>query len=283
MFYYYKNHYISQGKLYCVYQSDHRLTEEEIEEIHKGQPELLDDTTVYEGTEPFTGYPIKDRDTIRPATDKELLDLGIITLKEGEILEGDTIKKIPKPSYQYKWTGSAWVIDEKKLKEGEIIENGEIKYIAPPEMVEPYWNAQEKKWEEKATAEEIKSYYFKKINDYKAWILENGYDYNGHQQKCREKDLALLGNAISALDDMQTFGVLQEEPNINWAFNDNDIVSMSETDLRKLRMAGATFVNVVYGVEAELKLQEPNIHLNMCEIMNKIDELSNVKCYKILE
>ena len=88
------------------------------------------------------------------------------------------------------------------------------------------------------------------INTYKAEILENGFDFNGHQQKCREKDLALLGNAVSALDDMQTFNTSAEEHGINWAFNDNDIVNMTETELRRMRIAGAEFINNVYGVEA---------------------------------
>lgn len=152
MFYYYKNHYIEQGDLYCVYQADHRLTEEEIKDIHSGQPELLEETTIYEGEEPFTGYPIKEKDTIRPATDKELVELGIITLKEGEILEGDKIVYISKPSYQHKWNGEAWIIDETKLEEGQIIENGKIKYIAPPEeMLIPKWDFTEKVWKESAT------------------------------------------------------------------------------------------------------------------------------------
>lgn len=137
-----------------------------------------------------------------------------------------------------------------------------------------------KQWVEQATDEELKEFYFNLINKYKIEILQVGFDFNGHQQKCREKDLALLSNAVSALDDMQTFKVIVEEHQINWAFNDNDIVNMTETDLRKLRMSGAIFINTVYGVEAQLKASEANILLEKQDFIKKVDELSTVKCFK---
>lgn len=150
----------------------------------------------------------------------------------------------------------------------------------PPNIIKEKWNIEKQCWEEGATAEELKEYYFNMINTYKSEILEVGFDFNGHQQKCREKDLALLGNAVSALDDMQMFKVIVEEHQINWAFNDNDIVSMTETDLRELRMSGAIFINTVYGVEAQLKASEANILLEKQDFIKKVDELSTVKCFK---
>ena len=79
---------------------------------------------------------------------------------------------------------------------------------------------------------------------------------------------------------MQMLAVTQEEKHVNWAFNDNDIVNMTETELRKMRIAGAVFINTVYGVEAELKASKPNIMLKKEDFIAKIDELSEVKCYK---
>lgn len=169
------------------------------------------------------------------------------------------------------------------LQDGEYIEQGKIIFIPTPEgLLKKKWDCKSHTWSEGATDEELKKYYFNKINTYKAEILETGFDFNGHQQKCREKDLALLGNAVSALDDMQTFKVIAEEHQINWAFNDNDIISMTETDLRELRMSGAIFINTVYGVEAQLKASKANILLEKQDFIKKVDELSTVKCFKSL-
>lgn len=167
------------------------------------------------------------------------------------------------------------------LQDGEYIEQGKIIVVPCPDgLLKKKWDSKSHTWSEGATDEELKEYYFNKINSYKAEILQIGFDFNGHQQKCREKDLALLGNAVSALDDMQTFKIIVEEHQINWAFNDNDIVSMTEADLRKLRMSGAIFINTVYGVEAQLKASEANILLEKQDFIKKVDELSTVKCSK---
>ncbi|MFR4480080.1 MAG: hypothetical protein ACLUBL_13150 [Fusobacterium sp.] len=167
------------------------------------------------------------------------------------------------------------------LQDGKYIEQGKIIIVpAPGNLLKKKWDKTAHVWGEGATVEELKEYYFNKINTYKAEILEVGFDFNGHQQKCREKDLALLSNAVSALDDMQTFKVIVEEHQINWAFNDNDIVNMTETDLRELRMSGAIFINTVYGVEAQLKASEANILLEKQDFIKKVDELSTVKCFK---
>ena len=167
------------------------------------------------------------------------------------------------------------------LQDGEYIEQGKIIIVPCPEgLLKKKWDKTAHVWGEGATVEELKEYYFNKINTYKAEILEVGFNFNGHQQKCREKDLALLGNAVSALDDMQIFKVIAEEHQINWAFNDNDIVNMTETDLRELRMSGAIFINTVYGVEAQLKASEANILLEKQDLIKKVDELSTVKCFK---
>ena len=169
------------------------------------------------------------------------------------------------------------------LADGEYIEQGKIIVVPCPEgLLKKKWDKTAHVWGEGATVEELKEFYFDLINKYKSEILQNGFNFNGHQQKCREKDLALLGNAVSALDDMQTFKVIAEEHQINWAFNDNDIVSMTETDLRELRMSGAIFINTVYGVEAQLKASKANILLEKQDFIKKVDELSTVKCFKSL-
>lgn len=173
--------------------------------------------------------------------------------------------------------------EQELLNDGEYVQNGEIIFIKYDESLgylKKVWDKEQHIWKEGATEEEIKDFYYSQINKFKAEILETGFDFNTHQQKCREKDLALLGNAVSALDDMQMFAITQEEKHVNWAFNDNDIVNMTETELRKMRIAGAVFINTVYGVEAELKSSKPNIILKKEDFIIKVNELSEVKCYK---
>ena len=166
------------------------------------------------------------------------------------------------------------------LQDGEYIEQGKIIVVPAPEtLLKKVWDKTAHVWGEGATVEELKEYYFNKINTYKAEILEVGFDFNGHQQKCREKDLALLGNAIAANEDAQVYS---KTPVSHWSFNDHDVVKMSLEDLKHLRIAGATFVQTIFLVEAQLKSASPDILLSKESFINKVDELCVVKCFKNL-
>ena len=164
------------------------------------------------------------------------------------------------------------------LQDGEVFENGIIKVVPAPEnLLKKEWDKITHIWKEGATEEEIKDFYYSQINKFKAEILEIGFDFNSHQQKCREKDLALLGNAIAANEDAQPFATT---PVTHWSFNDHDVVEMSLDELKKLRIDGATFVQAVFIIEAQLKATQPNILLEKQDFIKKIDELSTVKCFK---
>lgn len=166
------------------------------------------------------------------------------------------------------------------LVDGEYIEQNQIIVVPVPEgLLEKVWNKETHTWKEGATDEELKEFYFNKINSYKAEILEVGFDFNEHQQKCREKDLALLGNAIAANEDAQVYS---KTPVTHWSFNDNDVIEMSLEDLKQLRIAGATFVQTIFLVEAQLKSASPDILLSKENVINKVDELCVVKCFKNL-
>ena len=172
------------------------------------------------------------------------------------------------------------LIDNKAelLQDGEYIEQGKIIVVpCPEELLKKKWDTKSHTWSEGTTDEELKEYYFNKINSYKAEILQIGFDFNGHQQKCREKDLALLGNAIAANEDAQVYS---KTPVSHWSFNDHDVVEMSLEDLKHLRIAGATFVQAIFTVEAQLKASLPNILLEKKDFIKKVDELSTVKCFK---
>ena len=227
-------------------------------------PELNpDDCCVVEQAQEIQ-YPTYDEleDTIREMTLFERYKNKLYQLEENEVILNNEIIRLEEGQY----------LDQEK--------NNIVTIPAPETLLKKVWDRETCTWKEGATEEEITGNYFTKINKYKAEILENGFDFNGHQQKCREKDLTLLGNAVSALDDMQTYAVSPEEKHINCAFNDNDIVNMTETDLRKMRIAGAIFINTIYKVEAEFKASKPNILLIKDDFIKKVDELSTIKCFK---
>lgn len=167
------------------------------------------------------------------------------------------------------------------LQDGEYIEQDKIIVVPAPEtLLKKVWDNQSHTWKEGATDEELKEYYFNRINSYKAEILEIGFDFNGHQQKCREKDLALLGNAIAANEDTTTYSII---PVTHWSFNDGDVVELSLEELKKLRVQGAIFVQAIFTVEAILKASKPNISLAKQIFIEKINEISSVKCYEEVE
>lgn len=285
-FYYTKEsieNFKTKRQLALMGQEDKILSVEEMEE--QGKTELYKNCIIYESGIPFVGYPILENEKLRQATLVELIDLGEQQLLAGEIInkEEGTVEYIEQPSWQYKWNFKLlkWLPDETLLNDGQYIEGEKIIEVPYDEglgYLIPVWDKETRVWKEQATEEEKILYYKHLINSYKAKILEQGYNYNGHQQKCREKDLALLGNAVAALDDMATF-TQTDEKKINWAFNDDDIIIMSETDLRKLRMAGCEFINNIYKVEAELKSEETNLKLTGEEFIRRVNLISQVKCY----
>ena len=92
--------------------------------------------------------------------------------------------------------------------------------------------------------------------------------------------MALLGNCISAHEDISTSIQETEELKTLWAFNDGDTLQMTLQDLKKLRLQGAIFVQTIFNIEAQLKSQESNIKLTKDDFIQLIDSSSEIKCWK---
>ena len=148
-------------------------------------------------------------------------------------------------------------------------ENGDCYYVYKPSINHTKWNKEKREWEWEIPAINIEKYK-KEIESYKSQILETGFIFNGHIQKCRDKDLALLSNAISALED-------SGEEGRSWAFSDDDIVKISLDQFKQMRIVGMSFITTVYGIEALLKRSEPDLNLNLEKFKKMIDEKSEVK------
>ena len=138
---YYDKTKAEQGSLYCL---GIDLTEEEIKNITVPY-------CIYEGEQVFSGYPIIEGQKMRVATLTELIDLGEIKLKEGEILnrEKGIIEKVKQPTWQYSWDFFLlkWYPDEKKLEEGQYINGNEI--ITVPRLenaISQEWDKESHSW-----------------------------------------------------------------------------------------------------------------------------------------
>lgn len=231
------------------------LTADEVNLILNGNyfkdcPEWNEDNAVVVEKEYF--YPTWTSTELREMTQEELKIEGIVSLEDGEYIQ-----------------------------DGQLIK---VEYDISLGYLKPTWNKVKHIWYEGATPEELQEKYYSIINISKAEILENGYLFvdnleGKHQQKCRDKDLALLGNCIAAHEDASTFS-LEEELKTLWAFNDGDTLEMNLTELKKLRLQGAMFVQAVFNIEAQLKTQESNVKFTKDDFIELINSNSDIKCWQ---
>lgn len=95
------------------------------------------------------------------------------------------------------------------------------------------------------------------IDKIKKEVLEYGFDYQGHRQRCRDKDIAYMVANIVALQTAQTLG---KEKKVTWYFEDNHGMTAGVQELGVLMLYGTTFVQSVYDTENYFKtLEEPKI------------------------
>ena len=123
----------------------------------------IDNYVIYEAEKPFSGYPIIEDNKLRSATMKELVNLGVVTLKEGQKIEDNKIVFINPPNYYYKWNTEKfiWEIDESLLRDGDYLENGILKTEIPSQdFIYPIWDNKKHIWKEGATNNQIVSYYY---------------------------------------------------------------------------------------------------------------------------
>lgn len=174
-----------------------------------------------------------------------------------------------------------YTLGEYQLKDGEYINPGEeeIKKINKPDYIKPYkWVASSKEWvideeeikrrKELQTQEAIRDY-FPIIDNLKAEILSEGFDYKGHKQKCREKDLIFMANAILGLQGYKR--LYGKELKTIWMFNDVDGIEANERDLIELHLAGTVFVEKVYMAEKIFKVTEPFL-ITKADFIAKVNE-----------
>lgn len=139
--FYYDKEKAEQGILFCLGQENKVLTQEEIKE--QGKEKLYENAVTYTGDTILIGHPIVEGDTIRVATDKELIELGIKGLEEGEILEGDNIKTVDRPQpypEAYEWQNTAWVLNQDLLPDGVYHDGNKfVEVPIPDNYIKYHW------------------------------------------------------------------------------------------------------------------------------------------------
>lgn len=210
-------------------------------------PELnKDDYVIVESNEVFK-HPTYDSitNTIREMTREELIEEEIeIQLEPGEIIKNKKLIKVPKP------------------KKNE-------KYLT--------WNRENGTWEYDSQKE--KDDYFQLVDTLKSEALEYGFDYQGHRQRLRIKDLIYMEIAIKSLE------ISKKKFNKNfkstWYFHDNFGMTMSIEDLEDMMFSGTMFIQSIFNSENYFKTQVEPKDLTKEEFKNKINELHNLVMKKV--
>ena len=210
-------------------------------------PELnKDDYVIVESNEVFK-HPTYDSitNTIREMTREELIEEEIeIQLEPGEIIKNKKLIKVPKP---------------KKNEE----------YLT--------WNRENGIWEYDSQKE--KDDYFQLVDTLKAEALEYGFDYQGHRQRLRIKDLIYMEISIKSLEISKK--KFKKDLKSTWYFHDNFGMTMSIEDLEDMMFSGTMFIQSIFNSENYFKTQVEPKDLTKEEFKNKINELHNLVMKKV--
>lgn len=219
---------------------------------------------------------------VMPTRDEMLKQFIFPEWQQGDILviadqplkypkkQGDTLVEMTREEVCA--TGDLSVLDV-----GEVYQDGKIKTMSIPDnLFKPKWEYSN--WVESMPLAEQEEYHNRLIDTLKAELLEDGFIYPDkkgapHQQKCRDKDLSYLGNAIASMEDASI-------PTMKWYFNNDDMVELSLEEMKVLRANGAIFLSTVFGVEAQLKAGQPTKNLTLTMFKDKVDVVSTIKCYR---
>lgn len=273
MFFYYDKEKAENGVLFCLGQEEKLLSEDEI--IESGKQSLYSNYVYHESDYVLIGHPIVEGNRVRIATDRELIELGLYELQDGEILDGDYVFKVPSPGIKYKWDTYKWIVAEELLEAGEICDNNKIVKIDPPDDIySPVWNFTTLSWEESDDALNI---YHEHIDYLKQEILDCGFIYvdknsNKHRQKTRLVDKINLEMVISSLQKCGSTEI--------WYFDVDDSPELTLDELEKMKDDGIIFNRSVFAVENMLKKTNPNKMIDLEYFKNEIDKVSSVKCYR---
>ena len=118
--------------------------------------------------------------------------------------------------------------------------------------------------------EGFKEFCYEHINELKADVLEEGFIYKGHPQRCRDKDIIFI--AITALFVYLIETFLHKRIKPRWYFTDNHCGEYELTELIDLMFNGYVFVQGVYDTEHYYKTLENPSLITIDEFRDKVIE-----------
>jgi hypothetical protein len=188
--------------------------------------------------------PIVENDKVRNKTrEEQILSGKTYLLKEGEYVDIDNNKVayLPRPSSYYDWDieTHTWILNQEKV-------DNEYKDL---------------------------------ITKYKTQAMELGFDFQGHNQRCRDKDIANLGLTLIQANRSVTTKVNYSK---RWQFTDNDIVELSASDIMNLGEYMDIFTEAVFNTEAMFKFQEIDLSLTFKSFIDNVNAISTVKAWEVI-
>lgn len=222
---------LKEGMLLCLEYYTKKVSEEKIkEQYEKQKKEVLvyyADSYIY-----FDWYYDERENIIKEKTKYWKLKNNEYTLQDGEYIivgkEEVFYKEKPISEFPMKWNSSIneWEVDSEKQK--EILEKENLK---------------------------INKNYFSEIDRLKEEVLTDGFDFNGHRQKCRDKDLVYINSSIMTLSSYKEMTGIDMK--MIWTFSDEDHIEVSLNDLKMIQLTGTPFIEKVFAVEKIFKKMKP--------------------------
>ena len=247
--YFYEKSKVLEDEIYCI----------GINNIPNNYKE--NEVVSFTGEQPFFGYPILENDTIRQATEYELYLKSIYKLKKNEYIKNNKILKYS--------TEELKINKIIPLVPGEYIQDDKlIKVELSDNFLLPVWNVEKRIWEEGTSEDGLIKEQDRILQEYKEKLFALGYNWNGHCQKARAKDIALLESVISSAKLSIEKGLMKRDDSINWYFNRSDKSKLKLEDFYNLKLAGITFIQEIYDIEAIFK-EEIRIDITFEEFLLK--------------
>lgn len=119
--------------------------------------------------------------------------------------------------------------------------------------------------------ESYKKYCDENVENIKTEVLDNGFDYNGHKQRCRDKDIIFISIATLLMYLTHTFLHITISP--KWYFKDNYYKNFSLLEMIDLMFNGYKFVQSVYDAEHYFKTQSEVKFITKEDFENKRSEI----------
>lgn len=294
MYYILDKNEVLKCRVVCIYHSS-TFDEQFLNEQYK------DNWCVYISDKYDITVPILNPDnTVRNATDKELIELGYVTLQEGQLIKDNSIVEIPAPNHRAIWNFDIhqWETTEDLLEDGEILlENQSIEIVNKPNNYS-IWNKETKQYETDLNL--LNMYNLTNINIFEKEIIEQGFNYKGFRVPCTPEQIFKLEQKYKTgkyvieatktnpnniptdiLNVIQHYSIVLQGEEYKISVNLNGVYTiLSLEELQTLIITSSVFIDNVEQVCIQFMETPSSNPITKEEIMNEIDSIGLYKCYR---